>query len=56
MKKALRINGLVYDGTHAKKVKLEVFVSNDEKGKTLSINNGQIMFSIPFAPIEQYLK
>lgn len=31
-------------------------ITNDEHGKTLSINNGKIQFTIPFEPIEQYLK
>lgn len=31
-------------------------VTNDEKGKTLSINNGKIQFSIPFEPLEKYLR
>lgn len=35
---------------------LECIITNDELGKTLSINNGIIQFSIPIEPIEQYLK
>lgn len=34
----------------------ECIITNDEKGKTLSINNGEIQFTIPFEPIERYLK
>lgn len=33
----------------------EVIVSNDSIGKTISINNGEMQFTIPFEPIEQYL-
>lgn len=35
---------------------LEVIVSNDSIGKTISINNGEMQFTIPFEPIEKYLK
>ena len=34
----------------------EYIITNDEKGKTISINNGILQFTIPFAPIERYLK
>lgn len=36
--------------------KLDVLITNDSRGKTLSINNDDIQFTIPFEPIEQYLK
>lgn len=35
---------------------LEVIITNDEKGKTISIGNGTTQFAIPFEPIERYLK
>lgn len=35
---------------------LECIITNDEKGKTISINNGVLQFNIPFEPIERYLK
>ena len=35
---------------------LEVIITNDEKGKTISIRNGTTQFTIPFEPIERYLK
>lgn len=35
---------------------LEVIITNDEKGKTLSIYNELLQFTIPFEPIERYLK
>lgn len=35
---------------------LEVTVTNDEKGKTISVGNGTTQFTIPFEPIERYLK
>lgn len=31
-------------------------ITNDEIGKTLSVGNEQIMFTIPFETIEKYLK
>ena len=34
----------------------ECIITNDEKGKTISINNGVLQFTIPFEPIERYLK
>ena len=35
---------------------LECIITNDEKGKTISINNGVLQFTIPFEPIARYLK
>ena len=35
---------------------MEVTVTNDEKGKTISVGNGTTQFTIPFEPIERYLK
>ena len=34
----------------------DVIITNDELGRTISINNGSIQFTIPFEPIEKYLK
>lgn len=36
--------------------KLDVIVTNDSTGKSISINNGSIQFTIPFEPIEKYFK
>lgn len=36
--------------------KLEVIITNDNIGKTISINNGDIQFTIPFEPLEEFLK
>jgi hypothetical protein len=30
--------------------------TNDEKGKTLSIGNGHLQFSIPFEPVAKYFE
>ena len=35
---------------------LNVIVTNDEIGKSISIGNGIVQFTIPFEPIEKYLK
>ena len=35
---------------------LDVIITNDEIGKTISIGNGETQFTIPFEPIERYLK
>lgn len=35
---------------------LHCVITNDEKGKTLSVSNGIMQFTIPFEPIERYLR
>ena len=56
--KEVSVKGMEYnDLTRRLSVtKLRVIVTNDEKGKSISIDNGAIQFSIPFEPIEEYLK
>ena len=34
---------------------LECLITNDELGKTLSINDGNVQFTVPFEPLEKYL-
>ena len=34
----------------------DCIITNDEIGKALSINDGNMQFTIPFEPIERYLK
>ena len=34
----------------------DCIITNDEHGKTLSICDGKMQFTIPFEPIERYLK
>lgn len=34
----------------------DCIITNDEIGKTLSINDGNVQFIIPFEPIESFLK
>ena len=36
--------------------KFRCIITNDEVGKTLSIDNGEIQFTIPFEPIAKYLR
>ena len=36
-------------------VSFDCIVTNDNVGKTLSIRHGNVMFTIPFEPIEGYL-
>ena len=38
------------------KIKFECIASNDEYGKTISISDGETQFTIPFEPLEKYLK
>lgn len=33
----------------------QCLISNDEKGKTLSISNGYQMFTVPFEPLKELL-
>ena len=34
----------------------DCIITNDEIGKTLSINDGNVQFTIPFESIEKFLK
>lgn len=57
--KIVLIGGLRYDGNEELKqerINFECIITNDRNGKTLSINDGKIQFTIPFEPIEKYLK
>ena len=49
------VNHVLRAGIQAN-VPLDVIITNDEVGKTLSIDNGIVQFTIPFEPIEKYLK
>lgn len=37
-------------------ITVNCIITNDEAGKTLSMGTEQVMFTIPFEAIEQYLK
>jgi hypothetical protein len=56
--KEVMVLGIEYNDV-SQKVKpkcFRVLVSNDDDGKTVSIDNGIIQFTIPFWQIEKYLK
>lgn len=53
----LIVGGMITsDEVFCKPCNLNVLITNDENGKTLSINDGEKQFSIPFEPIERFLK
>lgn len=52
----LKVVGSVSDGIILQCKTLEVIVTNDSIGKTISIHDGERMFTIPFEPIEIFLK
>lgn len=54
--KKIQVNGIECNENGATMKPLQCIVSNDEIGKSLSINNGKIQFTIPLEPIEKYLK
>ena len=54
--KRIYINGLRQKGGRVDTPRLECIVTHDEHGKTLTINDGVIGFTIPFEPLEKYLK
>ena len=56
--KEIIVKGILYDDRKRKSVEktFTCIVTNDEIGKTLSIGNNEIQFTIPFEPLEKYLK
>ena len=56
--KEIIVKGILYDDRQRKSVEktFTCIVTNDEIGKTLSIGNNEIQFTIPFEPLEKYLK
>lgn len=54
----ISVRGMEYnDKTGKLKIKeLRCIVTNDEKGKTISVDNGETQFTFPFEPLEKYLK
>lgn len=54
--KVISISGLYADDRGACLKKLTVIISNDSIGKTISIKDGKTQFTIPFEPLEKYLK
>ena len=58
--KEVFVEGMRYKYVPGKLGKLNImrfrcFITNDEKGKTLSIGDGKTQFTIPFEPIEKFL-
>lgn len=54
--KEVKVRGIVNSACFQQMCELTCIITNDRLGKTLSINNGAIQFSIPFEPIEEYLR
>lgn len=52
----LQVNGIVCNENGGAMRPLEVLISNDTYGKTLSINDGKTQFTIPFESIEKHMK
>lgn len=58
MTKTKKIDGIVFDGESciAVPARLHIQFTSDTRGKTLSIDNGVFMFTIPFEPVEKMMK
>ena len=54
--KEITVQGMVCIGGYNKVESLHCICTNDEKGKTLSIDNGVMQFSIPFEAIAECFK
>jgi hypothetical protein len=56
--KEVNVKGLVYNDAsqQMRPCNFNVICSNDEKGKTLSIDNGLLQYTIPFEPIAKYFE
>ena len=54
--KIIKVDGAVTTDEDIDLCEIECRITNDEKGKTLSLRAGNQQFSIPFEPIEEYLK
>lgn len=56
--KVVFVDGIVHFGMTGKRCKqmLRCICTNDEKGKTLSIDNGVVQFSVAFEELEEYFK
>ncbi len=53
--KHVRVQGVIA-GLRVIKREFDCLITNDENRKTLSISDGMVQFTIPFEPIERYLK
>ena len=52
----VKVEGGVSDGININSKLLDVIITNDSIGKSISIHDGEKMFTIPFEPIEKYLR
>lgn len=56
----LIVRGIRYDGNdnmEAKVVHFTCYATNDSKGgRTLSINDGKVQFTVPFEPLDKFLR
>jgi hypothetical protein len=56
--KEVFVEGMRYNDNSGKLniMRFRCIITNDERGKTLSIGDGKTQFAIPFEPIEKFLK
>jgi hypothetical protein len=56
--KEVLVDGIVHFGMTGERYMqtLRCICTNDEKGKTLSVDNGVIQFSVRFEELEKYFK
>ena len=56
--KEVLVAGIKYDDTKRKieKTNFRCIITNDNIGKTLSIDDGKVQYTIPFEKLEGYLK
>lgn len=56
--KEILVHGIKYDDVvrSIEPKTLRCIVSNDERGKTLSIDDGRVQYTIPFEKIARFLK
>lgn len=56
--KEVVVDGMIYIGMTGERymMKLRCLCTNNGKGKTLSVDNGVVQFSVPFEEIEEYFK
>lgn len=57
MNKKIQVSGLVTDGESGAMViqRFNVQMTRDSRGKTLSISDGKVQFTVPFEPIERVM-
>lgn len=51
MKKIINIKGMVTDNLGIRVTNLEVMITSDTVGKSLSINDGNTQFTVPLEPV-----